>query len=88
MFHGLVAKPRRKDKADLSLDDKFLETLSRFFDLCKDERYIEPALMYVAVTASTVTAAVDISGFKGSIQHQDYLHWPRRNTFLGLDRVC
>ena len=45
MFHGLVAKPRRKDKADLSLDDKFLETLSRFFDLCKDERYIEPALM-------------------------------------------
>lgn len=45
MFDGLVAKPRRKDKADLSLDDKFLETLSRFFDLSKDERYIEPALM-------------------------------------------
>ena len=46
MFLGLVAKPRRKDKAVVSLDDKFLETLSRFFgDLCKDERYIEPALM-------------------------------------------
>ena len=45
MFHGLVAKPRRKDKAVVSLDDKFLETLSKLFDLCKDERYIEPALM-------------------------------------------
>ena len=37
---------RQEDKAVVSLDDKFLEQLSRFFgDLCKDERYIKPTLI-------------------------------------------
>ena len=43
---------RRKDNVVVSLDDKFLEQLSRLFgDLCKDERYIKPTLMEVPVTA-------------------------------------
>ena len=45
---------RRKDRAVVSLDDKFLEQLSRFFGhSCKDERYIKPTLIEVSVSATT-----------------------------------